>query len=295
MKETVYNEVQERHNLVAAKMREVDDELIYTALFGSQNYNLDMAGSDVDVHCMYAQHPSRIVTQSSVYYPLIEGDLAYEGHADVKTVHDMLLQYRKGNLNFLETLWTPYIAVTHGWEWFVHCLRKNRNLFLKDTHHLFVTWGGFVRQMIKRTTRREAVMIRPKVTTLTGWREDLGYNPKAFANALRIKETMIRFKMNGDFDRALWMGMYADTLKEIKRGSLPLEEVEKQLIDLEAWLAKFLLTEDNEWKAEMEMKQKYHNVVVDTTVEDFCESLEMEAFAKMWHKFEKPEGYLKFS
>ena len=293
MNQTVYDVVQERHNMVAARMREVNDELIYTALFGSQNYKMDTANSDVDVHCMYAQHPERIVTQSTVHYPLIEGDLAYDGHADVKTVHDMLVQYRKGNLNFLETLWTPYIAVTPGWEWFVHCLRKNRDLFLTDHHHLFITWGGFVRQMISRTTRRSArKLMGPEANTLTGWREDLGYNPKAFANALRIKETMIRFKNGREFSWALWMGDYAKDLIEIKQGSLPLEEVEKMLIDLDAWLAKFLLVEDNDYKREMEQKK---DLKVDMRTQDFCTSLEMEAFAKMWHKFEKPEGYLKFS
>lgn len=287
MNQTVFDIVQERHNIVATRMREVNDELIYTALFGSQNYKMDTPNSDVDVHCMYEQHPSRIITQSTVHYPLIEGDLAYEGHADVKTVHDMLMQYRKGNLNFLETLWTPYIAVTPGWEWFVHCLRKEREVFLTDHHHLFITWGGFVRQMIARTTRRSPVMMKPKATTLTGWREDLGYNPKALANALRIKETMIRFKNGRSFGDALWMGFYADELVTIKQGSLPFEEVEKLLTDLETWLTQFLARVDNEYN----LKKKHP---INTQAQEFCEALEMEAFSKMWQKFGKTESYLKF-
>ena len=289
--ETLYDRVNDLHKVVAARMREVDDELIYTALFGSQNYKMDSWDSDVDVHCMYAPHPKRIITESSVHYPLIENDNAYGGHADVKTVHDMLVQYRKGNLNFLETLWTPYITVTPGWEWFVHCLRKQRELFLLDKHHLFITWGGFVRQMISRTTRRAPVQLMPKPTTLTGWREDLGYNPKALANALRIKETMIRFNNDGDFDRALWMGDYANTLMPIKRGSLPLEEVQRTLINLEAWIAKFLLEEDKRWKDELEHMD---HSKVDNRTQEFCDSLEMEAFSKMWQKFGDTESYLKF-
>ena len=115
-------------------------------------------------------------------------------------------------------------------------------------------------------------MMGPETQTLTGWREDLGYNPKAFANALRIKETMIRFRNGNEFDYALWMGDYAKDLVEVKRGSLPLDEVERMLIDLEAWLAKFLLTEDNDWQREMECRKANGDLKVDTRVQDFCNS-----------------------
>ena len=288
MKETVYNEVQQIHDTVATKMREVDDVLIYSALFGSQNYNMDNFDSDVDVHCMYAQHPKRIITNSNIHYPMVEGDFAYGGKADVKTVHDMLTQFRKGNLNFLELLWTPYIAVTPGWEWWVHYLRSNRQVFLEDRHHLFVTWGGFVRQMIARTTRRSAQrLMGPETASVSGWREDLGYNPKALANAMRIKETMIRFEFDGNFDRALWMGDYGELLKKVKAGCYTLDEVETILIELNTWLAKFLLVQDKEWEKQIK------NQAYPSNAQILCDELEMEAFSRMWECFHDGRSYLK--
>ena len=290
MKPTVYDEVQAAHEMVANRMKEVDDTLIYTALFGSQNYHMDNENSDVDVHCMYVQHPKRLILNDSVHYPLIEGSLAYGGKADVKTVHDMMAQFRKGNLNFLELLWTPYIAVTPGWEWFIHYLRSNREVFLEDHYHLCVTWGGFCRQMIARTTRNDphSHFLAPSEKVLSGFNPELGYNPKALANAGRIRRTMERFLYdNVSFGDALVMNREEDAgLMDVKNGLVPYNEAMQKLGQLITWLEKFLKWNQDRYDMELE-----HPVFSQAKI--LSEEMEMEAFARSWRLFDKNENYLK--
>ncbi len=298
MAKTTYEIVNDHHQQIKEKMEPVGDKLIYTALFGSQNYDLDTETSDVDTHSMYIPHPQRIITNDMTHYPLIEGSFGYDGNSDVKTVHDMLEQFRKGNLNFLELLWTPYITVTPGWEYWVHYLRENRCVFLEDKHHLMTVWGGFLRQMIKRTTRADKyrMMNMSLSTHLSGYREDLGYNPKAFANALRIKETMIRFlDFDRDFGEALAMGSYADELKAVKQGAVPKAEVEQQLIDLDAWLQRFELKYDNMWHDHLQAlaEKKAVPAVYPSNAMKLCTELEMDAFARYWRELDDSHSYLK--
>ena len=288
MTKTVYEIVNDHHQLIKEKMEPIGDKLIYTALFGSQNYGLDTETSDVDTHSMYLPHPQRIITNDMTHYPLIEGSLGYDGNSDVKTVHDMLEQFRKGNLNFLELLWTPYITVAPGWEYWIHYMRKNREVFLEEKRHLMITWEGFMRQMLKRTTRADKYRMMNSSLShhLSGYREDLGYNPKAFANALRIKETLTRFfDFDRSFDEALVMGAYADELKAIKQGSLPKTEVEQLIIDLEAWLQRFELKH-----IPLLDKQK---ITYPTNAVKLCTELEMDAFARYWRELDNGTSYLK--
>lgn len=93
-----------------------DHEVVFLALYGSQNYGLDTPKSDVDAYCVTVPSRHELIfgcpsgenpvksTPSSAY--------CYDtGKVTVKDVRQMMDAYVKQSINFCETLFTPYIVI----------------------------------------------------------------------------------------------------------------------------------------------------------------------------------------
>lgn len=93
-----------------------DHEVVFLALYGSQNYGLDTPKSDVDAYCVTVPSRHELIfgypsdedpaksTPSSAY--------CYDtGKVTVKDVRQMMDAYVKQAINFCETLFTPYIII----------------------------------------------------------------------------------------------------------------------------------------------------------------------------------------
>lgn len=93
-----------------------DHEVVFLALYGSQNYGLDTPKSDVDAYCVTVPSRHELIfgypsgedpaknTPSSAY--------GYDtGKVTVKDVRQMMDAYVKQSINFCETLFTPHIII----------------------------------------------------------------------------------------------------------------------------------------------------------------------------------------
>lgn len=93
-----------------------DHEVVFLALYGSQNYGLDTPKSDVDAYCITVpsrhelvfgcpsgENPVKNTPSSSYCYDT--------GKVTVKDVRQMMDAYVKQSINFCETLFTPYIII----------------------------------------------------------------------------------------------------------------------------------------------------------------------------------------
>lgn len=93
-----------------------DHEVVFLALYGSQNYGLDTPKSDVDAYCVTVpsrhelifgypsgEDPAKSTLSSSYCYGT--------GKVTVKDVRQMMDAYVKQSINFCETLFTPYIII----------------------------------------------------------------------------------------------------------------------------------------------------------------------------------------
>lgn len=91
-------------------------EVMFTALYGSQNYDLDTPKSDVDAYCITVpsrhelifgcpsgEDPAKNTSPSSYCYDT--------GKVTVKNIRQMMDAYIKQSINFCETLFTPYIII----------------------------------------------------------------------------------------------------------------------------------------------------------------------------------------
>lgn len=78
-------------------------------LQGSQNYDLDYEGSDIDTKCLVVPSFEDICFNKKETSTTIV--LKNNEHIDVKDVRNMMSQFRKQNINFLEILFTDYFVI----------------------------------------------------------------------------------------------------------------------------------------------------------------------------------------
>lgn len=214
---------------------------ICTALFGSQNYCLDTDASDVDTKSIIVPNKYDWLwsTEGSANYVL---EMPDGSHAEMKPVVGMFKQFLKGNVNFIEILYTPYVDIAEGWEeWYCELIDQADNICRHNMYNQARAWLGFVDQMARRTVRSSMnVKVDPVTKKDTmGYDYNLHYNPKAFMNFLRLKETFIRyFHFHRPFDEAIDMTDRRDELLAVKAGSLPRDYVEDMIEDGDTWIEK---------------------------------------------------------
>ena len=204
---------------------------IMTGLFGSQNYGLDDENSDVDTK-------SIIVPALTDWLWSTEGDSNHVlqmpdgSHAEMKPVVGMFKQFIKGNINFLELLYTPYVDIAPGWEWaYEELIGAADNIARHNMYRQASVWFGYINQMMKRAMYSSEEQ---------GYKDELGYNPKALMNMLRLKQTFIRwFEFHRPFNEAIDMGDFYDELIAVKHGSMSLEYAETLVEDTEKWIEKW--------------------------------------------------------
>lgn len=90
------------------------DQIVGCFLQGSQNYQLDLPGSDVDTKLIVVPKFRDIALNSK---PVSTTHIrANEEHIDFKDIRLYMETFRKQNLNFLEILFTPYSLVNCEYE-----------------------------------------------------------------------------------------------------------------------------------------------------------------------------------
>lgn len=100
------------------RVREFGYNPVYIALYGSQNYGLDVYGDD------YASdYDFKVIVMPSIHDVVFKSDkisttIDYDGGLiDIKSAVDMTLLYGKMNQQYLETLVTPFYKIYEGGEY----------------------------------------------------------------------------------------------------------------------------------------------------------------------------------
>lgn len=97
------------HHLTALKYAEDKSfTIMATALYGSQNYGLATDSSDFDTKTLVFPTLNALTFKGEMSKVLHADD----GLVEVKDFRDMFTMWRKGSLNFLEVLYTPYWEVS---------------------------------------------------------------------------------------------------------------------------------------------------------------------------------------
>lgn len=200
---------------------------VFTGLFGSQNYGVDNEYSDVDTKSIILpDHRDWVWGDLEKYNKVLTSN---DGeNIEMKNIVDMFKQFIKGNINFLEILYTEYVDIAPGWEWLYDELLQTRdNIARHNLYKQSLTWLGYLEQARVRAYDRAA--------------RKNEMNHKSVANALRIKESWIRyFQFNRPFDEAINVTDMRSTLMPIKNGYVDFQTELQICTDVALWRAKAL-------------------------------------------------------
>lgn len=192
-----------------------------TMLYGSQNYGLSSDSSDVDTKTMLLPSLQMVLMDKN----RISTELTMtDGSLDTcKDLREMFGNYLKGNINFVETLFTPYYEVNFEYAGFFEQLRHKRTLIANaQPVRLMHMTAGMARQ-------KHIAFNKP----FEGKKEILdkyGYDPKQLHHLVRLYHFMSVFAETIDFYQALYCAHpmhnpeLHDYLMDIKVGLLDFED-----------------------------------------------------------------------
>ena len=257
-------------NRLIEHMNEVkDNNIIYIALQGSQNYGLDIEGSDIDTKTFAVPTLHDIVlNKKPVSYTHV---MENEEHCDVKDIRLMFDCFRKQNINFLEVLFTDYYITSVLYEKEINKLRSLREEIAHYNNYAAVNcMAGMAMEKFK-ALEHPYPTIKWKIYK---W----GYDGKQLHHILRMENFMDAFLDGAPFSYCLTSFHIYDkeTLIAAKKNSFELLDARKMAkesmehIDQmkEDYMKKMPLIINEEVKEEMD------NIVYDIIVKSIKEEFE---------------------
>lgn len=195
-------------------VRERHPEWVGIFLQGSQNYNLDYEGSDIDSKLIVLPSFEDFVLNRKPYSytHLMEND----EHVDVKDIRLMFECFRKQNINFVEILFTKY-----------HILNpKYEKLFVPvlEAREMIGRYNDFASLscMAGTALEKQKALCHPYPATMDKI-ERYGYDPKQLHHILRLSEFMDRWLNNEPYADCL-VSKQREYLKSVKLGCHSLDE-----------------------------------------------------------------------
>lgn len=227
------NALCESLNYAADHGRENGYKPFVTMLYGSQNYGLSTSASDYDTKVMMLPTIETLVLKSHLWSKDIQTSW---GLVNAKDYRAMLSNFFKGNINFVECLYTD------GYKLYDEANPKVKKLFneLRDKRDWFSNSSpvrlahmvlGMAKQkhkgMLKETPRNKTDIQR------------YGYEPKQLFHLVRLTYFLNDYLKHLDFSAALCPSN-REYLLSIKDGYFPydkaLEEANDQLSKLEGYV-----------------------------------------------------------
>ena len=111
---------------VVDMLKEMGYKVVYVALYGSQNYNLDTPKSDLDFKAMVVPTLDDIVFGRRLVSTTHEFNIdGVQGLVDVKDCRSLISCWKKQNVNFVELLFTKYFYINFAYAEEIMALRNN--------------------------------------------------------------------------------------------------------------------------------------------------------------------------
>ena len=192
-------------------------EIVFLALQGSQNYELDVYDeeymSDVDTKAVVL--PS---FQDFVYNrkPISE-TLVLENneHIDVKDIRVMFDTYKKQNINFIETLFSRFVIINPRYQELIKPLFQYR----EDIAHLNVNQA--LRCMAGMSMEKLKALEHP-YPTIKDKIDKYGYDPKQLHHIFRMNDFIRKYASGKNYEECL-IPDNKEFLISVKKGRFPLE------------------------------------------------------------------------
>lgn len=183
-------------------------------LQGSQNYDLDYEGSDIDTKAIVLPCFSDFVwsRKPTSTTHIMEND----EHVDFKDVRLMFDCFKKQNINFVEILFTPYCIINPMYSDLLQPVLDAREEIARYNNYVGMNC------IMGMAYEKQRAMEHPYPATIDKIKM-YGYDPKQLHHALRLREFMTRY-MNGESYADCLVSKQRNYLKDVKFGCYSLEE-----------------------------------------------------------------------
>lgn len=215
----IYNLMNE-HYQSAGKSIEDNSRVLAVCLYGSQNYGLDTAGSDVDTKTFVIPSIHDLVNRKDISRQIV-GD--HEGGLnDLKDLSNMSTNFLKQNINYLEILFTPYYIVKSSYSDLFDELRGNRNLIAgcdkKRMLHAAMGMGYMKYHALQKPFESKREILAK-----------YGYDPKQLASLLRLHYFLKTYLKTENFHESITADSIfrESVILPVKSGSLSEDEAVK--------------------------------------------------------------------
>lgn len=199
-------------------------DLFFTALQGSQNYNLDDERSDIDTVSLMVPSFEQLVLDINVA-KRTHSIHSSDGIATIKDFRAVFHTFINGAMNVYQILYTPYVSVNEKYRKHFDYLRSMADdITSNNQRNIIYSTLGVIRSNLASITR-----VGERILSL----DELG---KRFAMSFYYREFIERF-MDGESFGSAMVTQNADYLKRLKRGKV--DSLLYSIDDMEKWADNF--------------------------------------------------------
>lgn len=161
---------------------------------GSGNYGLDYEGSDVDTKCIILPSIDDLASGNA---PMSMTHVREnDEHIDFKDIRVILPSFLKGNINFLEILFTQYYQVNPIYENDMYALFGFGRIISEYRK------GSIMRSIFGVASEKFHALEHPYPSRMD-WINKFGYDPKQLHHLIRLNEFIKRFDSGESFSSCL--------------------------------------------------------------------------------------------
>lgn len=227
-------------------------EVFAVFLQGSQNYQLDYEGSDIDTKALILPEFSDLVRNNKpVSFTHV---LPSDEHIDIKDMRAMFDVWRKQNIQFLEVLFTPYAYLNPKYADLAMNLIENREFIAHVNPNVLMN-------CIEGVMKQKQHALKHPYPACADEIEAFGYSAKQLHHIVRLKDFMIRYAEGEDFETAL-IANNRDELIHIKSTHDYTADEATQIADAYVqWAEKFNKAWQSEHPQDMSVINQNYNVL----------------------------------
>lgn len=181
-------------------------EVIYVALYGAQNYNLQREGSDFDYKAVVVPKLEDVVfnvkpTSLTLDLPEINGQV------DVKDIRLMIDQWKKGASNFVELLFSDWFWINPEYYLLMSWFRENAELIaFANVPSAVKAIGGMIEEKFHALDHPYPVQVDEV--------NEFGYAAKQLSHEMRLASMLKRFMHSSYAELLKPSGVDKEALKE---------------------------------------------------------------------------------
>lgn len=213
-----WNKEVERHYKEALALYK-PDQIVAVLLQGSQNYQLDIEGSDVDTKCILVPTFRDIAMAKQMVSTT--HILDNNEHLDAKDVRAYMTCFYKQNLNFLEILFTPYHIINDKYydQWY-RLIEQRENIARMNEYRAVKSMKGIALEKFY-------AMEHPYPSKLDVLAKH-GYDPKQLHHLVRVDNYLTRYIAEERYEDCLIPeDKMREFLLDIKLGNWSLDKARK--------------------------------------------------------------------